>query len=195
MAVVKSLQKEHHVSTVRWYCCSWNQELVFPFHSWPTACVITALKDQEKPSPKISFMASSLTTSIFFMFQIKHPTYQEKKAFRNGMCPINVKKTDGIKQVMKCIDQGYEDYSTVLSFTGDKQLIPMYNLRRSRIIVNVSTPSFMFTKCAEMAHIKNKNYVGSGRKFHVIKLVLRHLPGQTEENHEKSRESRLRVKT
>lgn len=137
MAVVKSLQKEHHVSTVRWYCCSWNQELVFPFHSWPTACVITALKDQEKPSPKISFMASSLTTSIFFMFQIKHPTYQEKKAFRNGMCPINVKKTDGIKQVMKCIDQGYEDYSTVLSFTGDKQLIPMYNLRRSRIRVNV----------------------------------------------------------
>jgi hypothetical protein len=54
-----------------------SQKVNFPFHS--TKYVNTALKDQEKSSPQISLMASSQTTSRFFVWQLKHSTYQTKK--------------------------------------------------------------------------------------------------------------------
>jgi hypothetical protein len=38
-----------------------------------------AVKDQEKLPPQISLMALSQTSSGFFLFQIKYPTYQTKK--------------------------------------------------------------------------------------------------------------------
>jgi hypothetical protein len=84
--------------------------------------VNTALKDQEKSSPQVSLMASSQTTSDFFLFQIKYLTYELKKSsLPNGTCSVSIKKMDDIKQVMKYISHYQQYFWTYFSMVDNQQ--------------------------------------------------------------------------
>jgi hypothetical protein len=73
--------------------------------------VSTALKDQEKSLSEISLMASSQITSGFFVPPHGCQKLKNEKAFFNGMCQVNVRKTD-IQQLIKYTDQDNEIFWT-----------------------------------------------------------------------------------
>jgi hypothetical protein len=53
----------------------------------------------------------SFITNNFRLLSLpnKIPDLPNRKAFLNGMCPINIKRMDNIKQVMKYIDHKHQD--------------------------------------------------------------------------------------
>jgi hypothetical protein len=54
----------------------------------------------------------SFITNNFRLLSVpnKIPDLPNEKAFPTGMCLINVKKMDDIRQVMKYIDHGHQDF-------------------------------------------------------------------------------------
>jgi hypothetical protein len=80
--------------------------------------VSTAVRGQAKASPEIS---DGLTTNSLKLISVlnKMPDVTNEEAFRNAMCPEDVRNAGEIQKVMKYHDQ--QDFWTYHKMRGDLQ--------------------------------------------------------------------------